>query len=144
MKKSLAALLATLMMLTGLVVAATPVAAACGVTQVTVYKDHNLQPTSSAHTFCGSVFNLGTANTGPCNPPSLNWNDCISSIRIDALSATMCLGIYKNAAYDETLTVFWGPQSFQGWNLNGSWEDTMSSLKFYSKVPATPSGNCYP
>jgi len=118
--------------------------ATCSANHITLYVDAN-GGGSGAQSFClEGGNNLPNLNNipGPC-PQFLHansWNDCVSSVRV-SVASTQCIATYSNANYSTVMTVYWGPDG-PDHLYNVSPNDAMSSIKQYTKTPATPAGNC--
>jgi hypothetical protein len=105
--------------------------------------DANNPPGTQYHdVFCSSKSDLSHVD-GPCSPLSGgNWNDCISWTSI-SLSSTQCARLYRDAGYHGQIgSTIWGPKSNYVRLFSTDDNDSLSSIKFYSKSPTTPAGNC--
>jgi hypothetical protein len=144
MRRSLAILIsAMLIAVTGVFVMSGVASASCATNHITLYIDAN-GGGGHAQTFCLESGNQPNLNNipGPC-PQFLHadsWNDCVSSVRV-TLGLTQCFALYTNANYNGLMVTYWGaigPDTLFNLPVN----DALSSMKQYTKSPATPNGNC--
>lgn len=118
--------------------------ASCAASHISIYKDANAG--GAGVTLClsdlsGNFPNLNNIS-GPC-PQFMHadsWNDCVSSVQV-SLGWTQCYALYQDANYSHLMVTYWGligPDTL----FNLSPNDALTSIKQYTKSPATPNGNC--
>ncbi len=133
---------ATILTMSGLAVGMVgplAVTAACSDNHISLYVNAN--GGGVGQSFClesgGNLPNLG-AIPGTC--VGNTWNDCVSSVKV-SLGWTQCFATYSNANYTTLMAKYWG-QIGPDTLYNVSPDNSMSSVKQYTKSPATPVGNC--
>lgn len=112
----------------------------CTHTSITVFEAANL--TGDSRTFCGHISDLNNfahTQSGNCdNRLGLgfdDWDDCISSWRVNQNDHAYCIGIYGNPGYITPL-LEGGVRTAGYWsNMDGTENNTASSFKWTTTNP---------